>query len=401
MRNVRNILLYIVIFTWCTLLVPPHCASGAAAPEKPRMGVWITVFSPEKILQSRENADQFISSCKKLGIDHAYVQVYRAGKPYYGPGASKGDVFKYLLSQARKNELKIYAWVNLLSIAQNKDAFILKTLGDEILVKDQHGRTPLREGGKDELDKYYIRENQLFLEPGDERVRKYMTGVVETLVKKYPQLDGIHLDYVRYPFAVPFAPGSRFTPPGISYGYEKRNIDAFKKAAGLDIETMEYSRENYRKWDDWRRDQVTSLVRNISIRARKLSPSLEISCSIVPSIERTYLISFQDWTKWLNEGYVDWVVAMNYTEDTELMKLNSLSLLLPQFEGKVYIGIGAFLLKDKPEVITEQISFLRKLAPGGIVIFSYDNIVQNKELQDYLILNPYYSPDLPLSEAGS
>ncbi|MGB2600217.1 MAG: family 10 glycosylhydrolase [Candidatus Omnitrophota bacterium] len=384
MHKIRNIFLFVVIFTWCTISLPPHYISGAAAPEKPRMGVWVTVFSPEKILYSRENADRFISSCKEFGIDHAYVQVYRSGKPYYGTEAAKGDVFKYLLSQARKKGLKIYAWVNLLSIAQNNDAFILKTLGDGILVKDQYGRTPLRKGGKDELDKYYIRENQLFLEPGNKRVRKYLSGVVETLLKKYPELDGLHLDYVRYPSVVPFVPGSRFTPPGISYGYEKRNIENFKKETGLNIETMEHSRENSRAWDDWRRNQVTALVGEVSARARALSPSIKISCTILPSIERTYMVSFQDWTRWLREKYVDWVVIMNYTEDTELMKLNSLSMLLPQFEEKVYIGVGAFLLKDKPEAFQEQLRFLRETAPGGIVLFSYDDI-----------------KDLPLSEAGS
>ena len=75
---------------------------------------------------------------------------------------------------------------------------------------------------------------------------------------------------------------------------------------------------------------------------------------------------------------------MDYTEDTHLMKLNAQSVLFPQFEGRIYIGIGAFLLKDKPEIIEEQIGYLREIAPGWIVIFSYDDV-----------------KDLPLSEAGS
>ena len=379
----KRFLIAAILIIWCAVSLPPPDIAGAQE-RKTRLGLWVTVFSPDEILKSRENADRFISTCKKIGIDHAYVQIYRAGKAYYNPGAGKKDVFKYLVSQAHKNDLKIYAWINLLSIAQNKKAFILKKLGDRVLVKDQLGRTPLREGGKDELDKYYIRENQLFLEPGSPRVRKYLAGVAETIVKSYPELDGLHLDYVRYPYAVPFAPGSRFTPPGINYGCEEANAEKFKKATGLNIKTMDPARENFRKWDDWRRDQVTSLVRDISARVRTLSPSAKISCAVLPTIERAYLASFQDWTNWLKENYIDWVVAMDYTEDTHLMKLNAQSVLFPQFEGRIYIGIGAFLLKDKPEIIEEQIGYLREIAPGGIVIFSYDDV-----------------KDLPLSEAGS
>jgi uncharacterized lipoprotein YddW (UPF0748 family) len=144
---------------------------------------------------------------------------------------------------------------------------------------------------------------------------------------------------------------------------------------------MKYSRDNFLKWDSWRRAQVTELVRDISNRARSISPSYEISCAIVPSIERTYLVNFQDWTKWIRKNYIDWVVVMNYTDDTQLMELNTSSMLLPRFEGKVYMGVGAFLLKDKPRAFKEQLDFLKKTTSGGIVVFSYDEITSQKDLQ--------------------
>ncbi|MFQ5952893.1 MAG: glycoside hydrolase family 10 protein [Candidatus Omnitrophota bacterium] len=390
MRNLRIILLLVPVLAWSIFSSPPYCISDVSSETKPRLGVWVTVFSEERVLYSKENADRLIESCKKLGIDHVYLQVYRSGKAYYELDDVK-NTLKYLLAKAHKNNIKIYAWVNLLSLAKNVDADILKKLGKGALAKDQYGRTPLRKSVKDELDKYFIRENQLFLEPGNKDVRKYLTGVAEDIIKKYPDFDGLHLDYVRYPAVVPFAPGSRFTPPGISYGYEKNNIERFKEITGLDVETMEHTRENFQKWDNWRRIQVTALVRDISRQVRKLSPDLKISCTIVPSIERTYLVNFQDWTRWLREKYIDWAVVMNYTDDTNMMKLNSRAMLLPQFEGKVYIGIGAFLVKDKLETLEEQISFLREIRPGGIVIFSYDDIIQSPELQEYL----------PLYAAGS
>ncbi|MGB3112792.1 MAG: family 10 glycosylhydrolase [Candidatus Omnitrophota bacterium] len=361
------------------------------------MGVWVTVFSPEKILYSKENADRLIASCKEAGIDHVYVQVYRAGKAYYDSRitdkapylkiqeSSKTDILDYIIKKAKKNDIKIYAWINLLSLARNKDAFILLKFGDEVLTRDQYGRTPLVDNKKDELDKYFIRENQLFLEPGNEKVRKHLTEITEEIIRRYPGLDGLHLDYIRYPSVVPFAPGSRFTPPGVGYGYGKENIENFRKATGLDVKTMAGSRENFFKWDSWRRDQVTAMVREISDKVRKIAPDKEISCAIVPSVERTYQVNFQDWTRWLREKYVDWVVAMSYTDDPQQMKLYSRSMLLPQFEEKIYIGVGAFLLKGKAEIFKEELDSLKGMNPGGIVIFSYDDIAQDPELRKSLV----------------
>ncbi|MCK4852457.1 MAG: family 10 glycosylhydrolase, partial [Candidatus Omnitrophica bacterium] len=159
--------------------------------------MWISVFSPEKVLYSRENADRMLKNCRNAGIDHVYLQIYRAGKAYYdsdiapkteyekAAAGADSDPLKYLLAQAGKNNIKIYAWINLLSLAQNENAAILDGLGEEVLTQDRHGRSPLRKGNKDGLDKYYIRENQLFLEPGDERVRKYLVSVAEEILKKY------------------------------------------------------------------------------------------------------------------------------------------------------------------------------------------------------------------------
>ena len=392
------ILSIIVIFLGSLFLCPPGI-STPGSDNIPRLGIWITTFSPENVLHSRENADLLIRTCRESGIKDVYLQVYRADKAYYDSditdrtayetisAGSKEDILSYLIKKAKKNDINVYAWMNLLSIAQNKNANILKMFGEDILTLDQHGRTPLKGKNKDVLDKYYIRENQLFLEPGDPRVRSYLSNIAGEIIKKYPDLSGIHLDYVRYPAAVPFIPGSRFTSHGISYGYSAQNIKNFSDSTGINVNDLSRNRKNFGIWDRWRRDQVTALVRKISDRVRSVSPGMKISCTIVPSVERTYLVTLQDWTYWLEENYIDYVVAMNYTTDTRIMELNSDALLSMHLSRDIHIGVGAFLLKEDPDVLEDQLSILHKLAPAGIVIFSYDDIARDKDLQEFLIKN--------------
>ncbi|NQT33058.1 MAG: family 10 glycosylhydrolase [Candidatus Omnitrophica bacterium] len=384
----KKLLLTLIL---CTFLLTPSYAQ-----ENPRLGVWITVFSPEEVLASRSNVDKLIETCKKCGINDVYIQVYRADKAYYDSDITdktpyenivrtkSGDTLKYLIEKAASGNISIHAWINVLSLAQNKEANIIRKYGDEIITIDQHSRTSLHAGEKDDLDKYYIRENQLFLEPGDWRVRKYIYDISKEIVRKYPGLSGLHLDYIRYPAAVPFVPGARFPSHGISYGYTGVNLENFKNATGLNAKEMPYARENFKLWDDWRRKQLTTLLGGISKEVRSISPNIKISCTIVASVERTYLVTFQDWTKWLANGLIDYVVAMDYTDDTRLFMMNAESLLFSEFKDEVQIGVGAYLLNENPDVLKDQIGSLDRINPAGIVIFSYDDIAGSEEIQEYL-----------------
>lgn len=387
-RIIINIMPRKKIFFLCLVLVS-ICLTVSAEPA--RLGTWVPIFSPEKPLYSRDNATRLIETCKKIGIQDIYLQLYREDKAYYqsditecGLGKEvREDIVPYLINEAKKNNIKVHAWINLLSIAQNKNANIVQKFGEEIITIDQHGKSSMRENNV--IDKYYIRENQLFLEPSDARVREYLASIAEEIIKKYPSLSGIHLDYIRYPFIVPFVPGSRFNTHGISYGYGNRAVKNFEKDTGLNINTMEKTRENFQIWDDWRRKQITMLVDAISQRARVLSPQIKISCAIAPTIDRAYLSSFQDWSEWIDKGFVDYVVAMNYTDDSRLMELNARSLLAVRPVEKIHIGIAAYLLKDKPKELKTQITSLKKLLCQGIVLFSYDTIAENKDLQALLL----------------
>jgi uncharacterized lipoprotein YddW (UPF0748 family) len=163
----------------------------------------------------------------------------------------------------------------------------------------------------------------------------------------------------------------------------------FKKEHGATPKDMEKTRENFQKWDDWRRRQVTELVRMISKNVRAREGKYRVSAAVMPSAELAYSVNLQDWPDWLRKGYIDNVVTMNYTENTELAGINARSSLSQSTRDKVYIGLGAYLLKDLPGVLKEELETVKKASPGGIVIFSYDEVAKDAELRKTLrTLNP-------------
>ncbi|MCX5706730.1 MAG: family 10 glycosylhydrolase [Candidatus Omnitrophica bacterium] len=385
----KNKIILLVLFSLIIFFAKNAIAENPAI----KKGVWVTVFSEKKVLYSKEAATNLIELCKKAKINEIYLQVYQSGNAYYDSEIT--DRFKYedmvksagvdpvefLLNAAHKNNIKVFAWVNLLSLGQNDKAGIINKFGRDVLTRDQYLRTSGTEGNN-ESDKYYHREGLLFLEPGDQRVVKYLITIVEEIIDRYPLFDGVHLDYARYPMTVPFIPGSRFTKYGLSYGYGPKNVERFKEWTTLDPLTGLKKNKDYAKWDDWRRQQVTSLVNRIAKSVKKKSPALLVSSAVIYAPERAYLSLFQDWSYWLEEGVLDYVVLMNYMLDNQLTKEMVRSSFCNRQQGKVFIGIGLYLMKDEPQVFFEQYRVIKGLFPDGIVFFSYDDITE--EIADYL-----------------
>lgn len=352
-------------------------------------GVWVSVFSEKRVLYSKEKAKNLIEFCKKAKINQIYLQLYQSGRAYYDSkicSRSKyedmlkfagTDIIDFLLEQAKDNNIRVFAWINLLSLGKNSQAEILVKFGDDVLTKDQHLRTSLRSDAPGEFDRYYLREDQLFLEPADSRVRNYLIAIIDEIFTRYPLLSGIHLDYLRYPYIVPFVPGARFNKFGLTYGYGRKSTELFKEETGINPFLGLSSDEKILVWDDWRRQQITNLVSQITNQIKTKSPHSLVSCAVLPATAYAYASAFQDWPLWVEEGLVDYVVLMNYTRDQRLAYEITKSALSYRGKGKVYIGLGIFLIKDNPDDFLKQYDQILGLAPDGIVLFSFDDITDS------------------------
>jgi uncharacterized lipoprotein YddW (UPF0748 family) len=283
------------------------------------------------------------------------------------------DALDLLLREAGQNNIKVFAWVNILGLGKNEKADILNKYGSSILTRDQHQRLA-KISTSTELDKYYLREDMIFLEPGDPKVELYTLTMINEIINRYPLFSGIHLDYIRYPSPVPFIPGSRFNKYGLTYGYGPANVERFRDQTGINVLDTLNNEDEYLAWDNWKRQQITDLVRKISNLVKVKSPSLLVSAAVIPVIERAYNNAFQDWSAWLEEGVVDYVVLMAYTKDNQFAKEVVKSSFGHRGRGKIYIGLGAYLMKDNPDLFSNQYRLIADEDPDGIVIYSIDDL---------------------------
>ncbi|MGC9318736.1 MAG: glycoside hydrolase family 10 protein [Armatimonadota bacterium] len=129
------------------------------------------------------------------------------------------------------------------------------------------------------------------------------------------------------------------------------------------------------RFDQWRRQQITSLLRTIRQKVRQADPDAAVSAAVFMNWESHRNTFGQDWKDWIDEGLVDFVCPMTYTADMEdfqgwVRKQEAWS------GGKVPVvmGIGPFAdinPKITPQGVLDQVQAARGLGCEGFALFNY------------------------------
>lgn len=360
-----------------------------------RVALWVLCEGSQRILEHPERRARLIADAQALGATDLFVQVYRGGRawydasevdarPYAAIRAEHGDTLAALLDEAHAADLRVHAWVNVLSLAGHTDARLLEELGPSVVQVDHKGRSVLSYPGLDvpPPDRRYYRMGTpaVWLDPGAPGVAEKLAGIFAELVARYPSLDGLHLDYIRYPDVLPFSPGSRFGV-GLDFGYGEATRARFRRETGLEA-PFRGSLANANRWDSWRRERVTDLVRRIRLAAQLQKPDLALSAAVWSYADRAYLSLYQDWRGWLETGLLDFAVPMAYTLDDALLRQLAHAATGGIGGERVWIGLGTWLFAKEPARAVEQWELARAAKPAGISFFSYDAMADAPALLD-------------------
>lgn len=380
--------LFILIVSMCLLICAGLCAQQVR-------GVWVECEGSNDTLSSPTKLQQLISLAKDSGINTIFLQVSRHNRSWYNSSLSdttpfnniwakhKIDPLEYTIHHAHRNNIKVYAWINIFRIGKQIDAPVIKKLSNSVITCDGSGKTLIKYPASKLPDGGY------WLDPGDLKVQNYILDIVSELIQKYPQLDGIHLDYIRYPY-LELNPGSRFSDRK-DFGYGTESVKRFKAKFNYSPLNMNLDDKiRTQKWDDWRRQQITDLIGKIYKLCKNKKKDLKVSCAVQPWIDRAYLVAYQDWCTWLSEGIVDFVVIMNYSIDRKIVKYLSEAAIKTANESSVYVGLGAYLLLNLQNSLYLQIKDCQELKARGIVLFSYDALLKNKNILKIIAKNKWW-----------
>ena len=354
----------------------------------PRRGLWVLCEGSQRVLEHPERLDWLFEDARALGVTDLFVQVFRGGRAWFPSShvdssryartwrSEQGDALGVLIERAHAEGMRVHAWVNALSLASNRDAEILVRVGREAAAVDQYGRSVL---DYPELDvpapqkgHYRMGTPAVWLDPAAPGVADHLTATFEELVRLYPGLDGLHLDYIRYPDVLPFSPGLRFGV-GLSFGHGESTRARFLAETGVQA-PFGKSLRNANRYDDWRREKLTELVRQVAERTRAARPGLQISAAVWAWPNRAYLSIFQDWRGWLRAGHLDFAVPMLYTRDDLLLDYGAEDFAGADTAHRILVGLGVWLFAQEPERATAQLRRIQERPPLGTALFSWDSL---------------------------
>ncbi|HKJ23235.1 MAG TPA: family 10 glycosylhydrolase, partial [Myxococcota bacterium] len=355
------------------------------------------------VLEHPERIPELVADAKALGATDLFVQVYRRGFAWWpsevappaprfaavldATPAGSPTPFARLIAAAHAEGLKVHAWINLLSLGSNRDAAVVRALGPAALQVDRRGRSILDYPDRrmPEPDAAFLEMGTpaIWIDPAAPGVASWHRRLVAELFSRHPGLDGLHLDYVRYPDVLPFTPGSRFTA-GLDFGYGEATRARFHAATGLEAPFGDAT-ANAQAWDDWRRGQLTSLVAALRLELRHLAPRAVLSAAVFAWPSRAYLSIYQDWLGWLEAELLEAAVPMLYTLDARLLRYQAAAFAGGIGGDRVWVGLGFWLFRNEPARAIEQMREMDRLGVAGRALFSWDSIVDAPALRAALV----------------
>ena len=159
--------------------------------------------------------------------------------------------------------------------------------------------------------------SDFWIDLGHPEAAAYTLDVLMRLVESY-DLDGLHLDRIRYP---EINISGQTPSTGASVGYNAVSLERYARRYGLAAPVEPAPGDP--QWSAWRREQVTAFVRRLYLEATAVRPRLKLSAALVafssapasegawPSSEASWRV-FQDWRAWLRDGVIDIGIPMAY-----------------------------------------------------------------------------------------
>ncbi|MGI8604130.1 MAG: family 10 glycosylhydrolase [Verrucomicrobiales bacterium] len=225
-------------------------------------------------------------------------------------------------------------------------------------------------------------------DPGHPGVQEHTFAVAMDILTRY-NVDGIHFDYIRYTehdSAINNQP----------WGYNPLAVSRFKT---LKSRTTTPAPSDP-VWLQWRRDQVTALLRKVYLHAWAAKPAARVSAALIPwgnapdlslaswQSTNAYARVLQDWRGWMEEGILDLACPMIYRNEETTPGFEEWADFAKerQYNRAAAIGMGWYLNTVSNTI--EQIKLARLPTAGGkrsVGVVGYS----------YAVMNRYPDPENP------
>ena len=375
------------IYTLLIMLLASLCA--VAQPKHEVRAVWLTTIggidwphsyaqSARSIERQKDELRHILDQLQQVGINTVLLQTRVRGttiypsdyEPWDGclsgfPGKSPGyDALKFAIDECHKRGMELHAWMVTIPLGK----------WDALGCRQLRKKMP-RNIIKIKADGY--------LNPESQQTADYLASLCAEVTKRY-DIDGIHLDYIRYPEDMP-------------------KLKTLDRQCG--------------------RNNITRIVSAISRRVKSLKPWVKMSCSPIGKYDNTTRYWSHGWNAnttvcqdavaWLRDGLMDELFPMMYFRDNHFFPF-ALDWK-EQSHGRIVVpGLGIYFMspreRDWPlSDITRELEVLRHIGLGhayfrskfftddtkGIYTYAKNNFCRYPSLVPPMTWASRHKPEMP------
>lgn len=370
------------------LLAVPLC-TGGAEPDRELRGLWVCPWE----MNSPAAVEKVVSAAAGHNFNALFVEVRYRGDALYVPNKNTAryanpeprsphlagqpadfDPLQEIINKGHAAGLEVHAWVTTF-VATNR-----KTPTPPGHPAREHPEWLSQNGRGETWDPH----GMAWLEPALPEVQDYLCDVFMDVVANY-DVDGLHLDYVRY--------------PSPAFGRHPKAIELYQAETGK-------TPDDARAFADWRRYKISAFVNRLYDALAKVKPSCPLTAAVFASrTGAAYNDYLQDWTAWLQGGYIDAVIPMAYGRDAAVVAKQIADATDVAAGRYVYAGI---MVPEVPadefddSVAAEMVAkgrAARDAGAEGVVVFSSKGALKEgalvaRELREKLFPEPAAPPEM-------
>ncbi len=320
MRKVGLALVAVLALVWLPQQSNSADFDSSTPPGGQFRAYWVDAFGDD--LFDAPRIDAIVAGTKAAHLNAIVVQAVRRGDCFCnrasvprtdqaGVAPFPFDPLQTLIDKAHAQGIEVHAWVIATAFWRSGAAPTSPTHAFNL-----HG--PSATGYANWLmsrdDGVLQSGTDWFVDPGHPDAAQWIVDTATSIVASYA-VDGINLDRIRYPDG-----NSQVGQP--TWGYNPVAVARFQQAFGR----TDRPAPSDPQWAQWRRDQITGIVRKVYIESYAIRPSVRVSADTItygngPQTQggwqntRAYYEQLQDWDAWMREGILDLNMPMNYKRD--------------------------------------------------------------------------------------
>lgn len=338
---------FVLLFVLCA------CVFADYVPSKGEIrGIWI---NSDKMPKTETETVNLVREYSKAGFNLLFPEVICRGYAVYpskilerDPRFTESiDMLSVMIKEAHSMNMEVHPWVWCFRAGYTDHPGAIIKAHPEWLDCSINGDTLSVNGG-------------MWLSPSVPEVQNYLLDLYKEIVSNY-DIDGFHLDYVRYESQIP-----------CPYGYSDYSVKKYTDETGYkNPKYTEYLSRDYFNWNSFREKQINEFVKKTSEELKKIKPDIILSAAVAMDPKEARLNYMQNWAHWADNGWLDLIVPMTYVTDNNKFK-QKLSDQLKKLDNKVWtaVGIGSLNFIDNEINNVRQIEIARKSKYLGQALFA-------------------------------